>query len=228
MRKIYICVALGTCTVLHGCGSSRVHMTGATQQNLANQQNIYSTSAAATAGDPNGGPCVDYAAETEVSEKSLSAWRLGLAGHTDQAMKMLDDLDKKYPSMKTVSFMKGQVLEHAGNKQEALKFYKKAVVGDEFDAMKIFKLAELERETNKVDAAIDDYRRLLKLSPAFAPGKLGLAKSCLKQEPKSAEARELLQQIVDGDPDATERSGKEAKLLLAELSSSGARKELKK
>ena len=214
MRKTLICVALGTCSLLHGCGSSKVQMSGSTQQNLANQKNIYSAAEERTATEPSGGKCVDYVAETEVSEKSLTAWRLGLAGKVDEAMKMLEDLDKKYPNMKTVSFMKGQVQEHAGHKEEALKYYKQAVVGNEFDAMEIFKLAELERETGKTEQAISDYQKLLKLSPAFAPGQLGLAKAFLKQDSKSAAAKQLLQQVVDGDPEAKEKSAKEATELL--------------
>jgi len=195
-----------------------VQISGATRDRLANQKSIYDAEPVVRRGtDPSGARCVDYAAETEVSEKSLTAWRLGLAGHVDQAMNTLDDLDKKYPNMKTVSFMKGQVQEHAGHKEEALKFYKQAIVGNEFDAMEIFKLAELERETGKNAQAITDYHKLLNVSPSFAPGQLGLAKACLKDDPHSNEARQCLQQVVDGDPEGKEKSAQEALQLLQQL-----------
>ncbi|HEY9757921.1 MAG TPA: tetratricopeptide repeat protein [Oculatellaceae cyanobacterium] len=231
MRRLTICVAVSICgLVLHGCASGRVEMSASTQQSLASQKKLMAgdsancpssanSSANQSAGcaEPNRQRCLDYAAETEISNESLRAWRLELSGKTDDAMAALEALDKKYPNIKTVYLMKGQVQQHAGHKEEALKYYKQSIVGNEFDSTELFKTAELEREMGKTEQAVTHYRRLLEASPMFTAGRLGLAKALLKQDLHSAEAKNSLQKIVDEDKDGKDKMAQEAASLLAAL-----------
>ncbi len=223
MRVTKICLSFSLCTLVLGCSmGSKVQLSNGARDSLGDQSKIYRNEASGErlASQPEStSKCVDYAAETEVSEQSLKAWREGLAGHVPEAMKILDGLDKKYPNMKTVSFMKGQVQEHAGNKELAAKYYKAAVVGDEFDSMKIFKLAEMERQTGKNSDAIKDYQKLLSSVPNFPPAELGLAKAYMKNDAKSVEAKKCLQQVLASDPGGNDKSVIEAKELLRQFNS---------
>lgn len=151
-------------------------------------------------------------AEAEVSQKALTAWRLALKGDEKNSMALLDQLDRKYPKMKTVAFMKGQVLERLGKKKEAIAYYQAAVTGDDFDMFKQFKLAESLRTTGDVAGAIPEYRRLLSSAPGFEPARLGLVKSLLVSDKHSAEAKSQLKMLVQADPNA-----KEARELLRQL-----------
>jgi tetratricopeptide (TPR) repeat protein len=240
MRRVTNIVGVSTgILLLHGCGAGRVEMSSATQQSLANQKgtvagdslkfmnsadvvntsNASSPSNAANASnascaDPNRQRCLDYTAETEISNQSLRAWRLELADKTDEAMSALEGLDKKYPNIKTVYMMKGQVQQHAGHKEEALKYYQKSIVGNEFDSTELFKAAELERDLGKTERAVEHYRKLLEVSPTFTAGRLGLAKALLEQDPQSAEAKEFLQKIVAEDPDGKDKLAQDAASIL--------------
>ena len=218
MRKALICVTFGTSILLSSCGN-KVKLSSGAGAELIDQKSFFKSSssgnqATADLGDRSVERTVDYAAETDVSEKSLTAWRLALSGHVGQAMELLSSLDKKYPNMKTVSFMKGQVQEHAGNKEEALKYYKAAVVGNEFDSMQLFKVAELERQTGENKQAVENYHKLLKVVPNFSPARLGLAKACLAMDARSKEAKENLEKIVAADPGGSDKFTEEAKKLL--------------
>ncbi len=223
MRMTHICLLVFLCTLVHGCGaSSKVQLSEGTRESLGNQKNIYSTetSGSRVAKQPGSAEqCVDYAAETDVSEQCVKAWRLAIAGDAPGGMKILEGLDKRYPNMKTVTFMKGQIQQHVGNKELAMKYYKDAVVGDEFDSMKMFKLAEMERETGRESEAIMDYRKLLTSVPNFPPAELGLAKAYLKGDAKSVDAKKCLQQVLAADPDGTDKSTVEAKQLLEQFNS---------
>lgn len=223
MRKTNLVVALVMCTAPHGCGHQGIQLTSAQQSGLADQKSFYNSSTGTRPTAPDsargvaGERCVDYAVETEVSEKCVAAWRVAIAGDTDKAMKQLEALDQKYPSMKTVALMKSQVMHHAGNDAKAIEYQKQAQFGDEFDALQIFKLAELERKAGKNEEAIASYHKLLDGSPSFAPGKLGLAKACLKVDPQSEEARKTLQALVDSKSDGMDNTNKEATELLASM-----------
>ena len=223
MRMTHLCLSLLLCTLVHGCGaSSKVQLSDSTRAGLGDQKKIYSTetSGARVAKQPGSAEqCVDYAAETDVSEQCVKAWRVALGGDAPGGMKILEGLDKKYPNMKTVTFMKGQIQQHAGNMELARKYYSAAVVGDEFDSMKVFKLAESERETNHESDAITHYQKLLTSVPNFAPAELGLAKAYLKGDAKSVDAKKCLQQVLAADPDGKEKSTIEAKQLLQQFDS---------
>ena len=142
----------------------------------------------------------DFAAEAVISNACVEAWRKELAGDEAGAVKQLKELDKKYPRVSTVRFMLGQVMEHSGKKQEAIKYYRDAVLQSDFDSMHVFKLAEALRTTGNADGAIPYYRKLLKGAPEFTDGKLGLAKALLAVDPKSPEALGILRQIVKDEP----------------------------
>ena len=122
-------------------------------------------------------------------------------------MALLNDLDKKYPKMKTVAFMKGQVLEKLGKKKEAVAYYQAAVTGNDFDQMKTYKLAEAMRTTGDIKGAIPVYRSLVATAPEFVPARLGLAKALLVQDKNSNEAKKELEKVVSDDPTSTEAKG---------------------
>jgi len=142
----------------------------------------------------------DAEAEATVSKGCVEAWRKGLAGDQEGAIKQLKELDKQYPRVSTVRFMLGQVLERAGKKEEAIKYYRDAVRQSDFDSMHLFKLAEALRTTGDAKGSIPYYRKLLKGAPDFSPGELGLAQALLKIDRNSKEARELIGQVLKDEP----------------------------
>jgi tetratricopeptide (TPR) repeat protein len=158
---------------------------------------------------PKAGPAPDFSqglsetdlqAEAAVDQKCVEAWRIGIAGDPEGAIKQLKELDKEYPRVSTVHFMLGQVLERAGRKKEAVTYYRDAVRQFEFDSMHLFRLAEAMRTTGDARGAIPYYRKLLKGAPEFAEGKLGLAKALLQVDPNSQEAKEEIKQVLQEQP----------------------------
>jgi len=138
--------------------------------------------------------------EGEVSGACVHAWRTGLAGDKKGALAELDALSQKYPNVSTVSFMKGQVLAHFGDKEEAIKYYRQAATDKEFSAVRVFKLAEELRAVKRDKEAVIEYRRLLACQPDFVPGKVGLAKVLLDQDKSSAEAKKELESALSIEP----------------------------
>ncbi len=146
--------------------------------------------------------------ETAVADQSLIAWRKATKGDEKGALAMLDDLDRKYPDILTLKFMRGQVLEHFGRKKEALKYYQQAVTGNEFSSLKLFKLAEIKRTTGDAKGSIEDYKMLIQRAPAFMPAKLGLAEALITLDKNSSEAKNLIDEVLASEPE-----NKEAKAL---------------
>jgi predicted Zn-dependent protease len=134
--------------------------------------------------------------EGAVAKGCVEAWRKALAGDEKGAMSQLDQLGKTYPNVTTVVFMKGQVLEHLGKKQEAIEFYKKAVGEKEFSTIHIFKLAEALRTTNQNKDAVVQYRRLIELAPGFGPGHIGLAKALFALDKNSPEVQKEVDWLI--------------------------------
>ncbi|HEY9717815.1 MAG TPA: tetratricopeptide repeat protein [Trichormus sp.] len=143
----------------------------------------------------------EMAIEDEISTKCVAAWRTGLAGNLKEAMAQLDALAQKYPQVPTILAMQGQLLDHFGKKQEAIKYYQKAAVGREFSTLNVFKLAEDLRATKQDKEAIVYYRRLLQCDPKYVPGKIGLAKTLLDMDKSSAEAKKELEGALAIEPD---------------------------
>jgi len=156
----------------------------------------------------------DMTVEAEVSKGCVEAWRKALAGDKKGALAQLDQMSQQYPNISTITFMKGQVLDHCGDKKEAIEFYRKSVTNKEFSTIHIFKLAEALRATNQNQEAAVEYRRLLTMAPDFPPGKIGLAKALLATDKKSAEARKELESVADNGEDIDK---KEAQKLLAQM-----------
>lgn len=154
----------------------------------------------------------DMDAETVISTECVAAWRRELKGDTKGALKQLEDLNTKYPRMTTIAMMQGQICEHAGRKEEAVKFYRAAVRGSEFSTLHQFKLAQALRKAGKSKEAEDSYRKVVKAAPDFTPGKLGLARALFEQDQKSAEAVQLVDDVLTAHPE-----DQEAKALAAEL-----------
>jgi predicted Zn-dependent protease len=147
--------------------------------------------------------------EDEISTKCLAAWRIGIAGDLKTAMAQLDALSQKYPKVPTILSMQGQLLDHFGKKQEAIKYYRKAGGGREFSTLNEFKLAEDLRKTKQDKEAIVYYRRLLECDSKFVPAKIGLAKTLLDIDKSSLEAKKELEAAL-----AIEPNNKEAQELL--------------
>lgn len=142
----------------------------------------------------------DLQTEAIVSKICVEAWRKGLAGDVDGAMKQLKDLDKKYPKVATVRLMMGQVLERAGRKQEAVQYYKDAVTDFEFSSIHLYKLAEAMRTTGDAKGSIPYYRKLVKNAPDFSVGELGLAKALIQVDSHSTEAKDLIKKVLKAEP----------------------------
>ncbi len=205
------CLTLITsvCVVLSGC-SSQVAVPDSASNNVT-----IGSSASVKQGSNGAIPVVepvDLVAEEAIAKSSLEAWRKGLAGDVDGAMKQLEELNKKYPKAITVRFMMGQVLDHSGRKAEAVKHYREAVKQSQFNRMYIFKLAESLRTTGDAKGAAENYRELLALDPTFAPAKVGLAKALWMQDKDSQEARKQVEEALAIDP-----TSKDAKSFLAEM-----------
>jgi tetratricopeptide (TPR) repeat protein len=142
--------------------------------------------------------------EAAVSDRCLEAWRKEIKGDTKAALSQLDELEHLYPRSNTVSMMKGQVLEHSGNKKEAIQYYRAAVSGNELSDIHTFKLAELLRTTGDIKGAIVQYRKLLQGSPNFLDAHLGLAKCLRMQDAGSQEANSEIELVLKQDPENKE------------------------
>ncbi len=172
-------------------------------------------SAAADSGIPmntDGFFAGDMDAENTISTECVAAWRKELKGDTEGAMKQLEELNAKFPKMTTIAMMQGQVLSHAGRKEEAVKYFRDAVRGSEFSSLHQFKLAEALSKTGKSKEAADAYRKVLDKAPDFVPAKVGLARALFQQDKSSKEAAELLDDVLAKFPD-----NKEAAQLKTEL-----------
>jgi tetratricopeptide (TPR) repeat protein len=142
--------------------------------------------------------------EAAVSDKCTEAWRKEIKGDTEGALAELDELAHHYPHSNTVSMMKGQVLEHSGNKKKAIEFYRAATTGNELVDIHTFKMAELLRTSGDIKQAIVQYRKLLKGSPDFTYAHLGLAKCLRTEDPGSQEAISEIELVLKQEPENKE------------------------
>lgn len=138
----------------------------------------------------------DMAAEGEISKQCLEAWRKAVKGDEKGSLSQLNELEKRYPKYSTIKFMKGQVLEHLGKREDAIKFYRESLDNSEFSSIRQFKLAEALRKTNKFADAEPLYRKILKSFDDFKEAKLGLAHCLIGQKKDSKEGAQLLQETV--------------------------------
>lgn len=154
---------------------------------------------------------------TAVSDGCLHAWRRACNGDEAGAIKELEALDKRYPSILTIQFMMGQVYDHFGHFEKAIEHYSRASAGNEFSSMQAFKLAQAYRKGGKHDKAITVYRKLIKLAPDFPEGKIGLAQSLIASGGDKNEARKLVDEALKVAPE-----NKEALALSQELTGKAA------
>jgi len=160
----------------------------------------------------------DADAEQTVSERVLKAWRVATSHdkHGEmtkdawdkqrkldekESIAQLDVLEKSFPSQSSILLMKGQVYEHFGNHEQAIKHYRESSNRNLVNSMSLFKLAEEERKADHIDQAIIDYRRLAEVAPGFPAGQVGLARCLLLKDPKSAEAKKLIKSVLEQNPD---------------------------
>jgi tetratricopeptide (TPR) repeat protein len=161
----------------------------------------------------------DPAQEEVVANQSIKAWRIALSHHKQgtmsdaewkkvraadekESMARLKDLHERYPKNSTVQLMMGQVMHEFGRESEAVEFYEQAIAANRGASMYVFKLAESARIAGDTKKAIKNYRKLLSggVTGGIAPIQLGLAKALLKEDPKSTEARDLIQKVLETEP----------------------------
>jgi tetratricopeptide (TPR) repeat protein len=227
--------------LLAGCGGARVKTSDLPQVQTGTANVPPSTPSDLEKSDANPRPSsgmpvankfgerYDGNAEEDIANRVLKAWRAALAhdkraGESDsdykkqraadekESLAQLAAIEKDYPAQSTVLMMKGQVLEHFGKHEEAIKYYRQASQRNLVNSMAIFKAAEAERKTAHYDMAIEDYRKLIQVAPSFAPGHMGLARCLLAKNPKSPEAKKILNDALIHDPDSAE-----AKELLSKM-----------
>jgi tetratricopeptide (TPR) repeat protein len=141
-----------------------------------------------------------YAMEAAISDGCLKAWRTALSGNSKDALKQLDKLQQNYPKSTTISLMKGQVLEHAGDKKGAGQCYREGILDNEYSSIQRFKLAEMLSKSGDNAGAAKQYRILIKDAPQFIDARLGLAKTLLRVEHFSQEAITELKEVLQIDP----------------------------
>jgi tetratricopeptide (TPR) repeat protein len=154
----------------------------------------------------------DMATMEVVSNGCLTAWRKACAGDEAGSIAMLNDLDKHYPGVLTIQMMTGQVYDHFGKNKEAIEHYKRAITGNEFSSLHVFKLAEAMRKNGDYKGAEGYYRKVLQNAPKFGAAQVGLARCLLATDKQSTEARTLLSEAADD-----EQSAKDAHALLNQL-----------
>ncbi len=159
----------------------------------------------------------DLSEDELVSKESLRAWRIALA-HSErgempedewnkiraadeaESMKILLNLEKNHPKASYVLTMMGQVKHHFKKDDEASEYYERAMLQNRADPILLLKLANTRMATGKIPKAIKFYRESLKANPDFTDAKIGLAKALLKQNPKDDEARSLLREVLEAEP----------------------------
>jgi predicted Zn-dependent protease len=162
------------------------------------------TSAATTFGER-----YDADAEETIATDTLTAWRVAVKhakqGSTPAAqwkaqreadekesLRLLQDLEQRYPKSSTVQFMIGQVEDHFGKHDEAVKRFHNATENNTHNSMYLFKLAQAESKARQYDKAIEHYRAILKQMPEDSDVKTALAQTLLLKDPDSKEAKQLL------------------------------------
>lgn len=213
MKLQTITLAAVSLLMLSGCGKAHAPENLGTGANLDPNQSTDATTF---------GERYDPAAEQAIGEEALKAWRTAVAhakrGQTPEAdwnkqrqsdessaTAQLNDLQTRYPKSSTVNLMLGQVKEHFGKHEEALKYFQAAMDNNTNNSMYLFKLAHAEAEAGHTDEAIRDYRKLLEHNQGMPNGEIeiGLATQLMKKDPKSKEARELLEGVLQREPDNT-------------------------
>lgn len=187
----------------------------------------------APSNDPNSGSQVTYeqniGKEQAVADGCLKAWRKAVNEKDEAtAMKMLDELDKKYPGISSVQFMMGQVEDHFGKHKEAVVHFRRAHTTNQFSSMQTFKLAESMRKAGDAKGSIVYYKKLLSnletatgefhqdtMTQLRDSVRMGLAQA-YKESGQKAEALVEVKKVLAAEPEKPA-----AKSLLKELEKTG-------
>lgn len=187
----------------------------------------------APSNDPASGSQVTFeqniGKEQAVADGCLQAWRKAVKEKDEAgAMKMLEELDKKYPGISSVQFMMGQVEDHFGKHKEAVVHFRRAHTTNEFSSMQTFKLAESMRKSGDAKGSIVYYKKLLSnletatgefhqdtMTQLLGSVRMGLA-SAYKESGQKAEALVEVKKVLQAEPEKPE-----AKSLLKELEKTG-------
>ena len=152
-----------------------------------------------------------------VSKESVRAWRMALAhserGTTSEeewkkvriadekaSMDLLMKLEKEHPKASYLQTMMGQVKHHFGKDEEASEYYERAMLQNRDNPILLLKLANTRMTTGKTARAIKFYREALKADPGFTAAKVGLGTALLKLDPKDAEGKQLLDEVLEAEP----------------------------
>ena len=172
----------------------------------------------ATPGANISGERFNMAEEQEVTDGTLKAWRVAIAHDKNKAemsaqewkktreadektaMKQLEDLAEAHPKASFINHMMGQVERHFGNYAEAAKHFEEAVAKNRREPLLTFKLAEARRATGETKKAEQYYRETLDMRPDFPEARIGLARCLLTSDKGSAEAKDLIEQVLKSDP----------------------------
>lgn len=189
------------------------------------------TQAAATlpSADPSSGSQISYeqniGKEQAVADGCLKAWRKAVHEKDEAgAMKMLEELDKKYTGISSVQFMMGQVKDHFGKHKEAVVHFRRAHSTNEFSSMQTYKLAESMRKSGDPKGSIVYYQKLVSnletatgefqqdhMNQLLGSVRLGLAQA-YNESGQKKEALAEVNKVLQANPEQ-----KDAKSLLKEL-----------
>lgn len=162
-----------------------------------NKDGVFSPELATADASGGGIPvAVDMDAERAIAKESLEAWRTALKGDEKSAISQLESLEKRYPTISTVKFMKAQVYEHFGKRDLSIKYYRESLDNSEFSSLRQFKLAEALKKGKQYKEAEEIYRKLLKTFSDLPDAKLGLALCLIAQDKGSKEGHQVLAETV--------------------------------
>ncbi len=189
--------------------------------------------ATAPSADPNSGSQVSYeqniALEQAVADGCLKAWRKAVNDNDEAgSLKMLEELDKKYPGISSVQFMMGQVEDHFGKHKEAVVHFRRAHSTNRFSSMQTFKLAESMRKAGDAKGSIVYYQKLVSnletatgefqqdtMKQLLGSVRLGLAQA-YRDAGQKKEALAEVNKVLQDNPEKVD-----AKSLLKELEKTG-------
>jgi len=145
--------------------------------------------------------------------KGMDAAAYAKLRHNDEAesMTMLKALEKRYPKASFIKTMMGQVEQHFGKKEEAAAYYEEGMMQNRRDPVLLFKIAEMRRESGKLERARSFYEQVIEIQPDFPGARVGIARCLLADKKSAAEGRKMLEDILAKNAD-----DKDAKAALAQ------------
>lgn len=132
----------------------------------------------------------------ETLQRGLAAH---VAGDTEKALDLYDDVLEADPGNKFALYNIGLIKQNAGDKAEAERRYRATIAVDPNYGPALFNLAIIRFEAGANDEAIDLYRRVIAINPKDANAHLNLG-FALKAVGKQAEGDRELTTAVKLDP----------------------------